>query len=441
MSQDRPSNRLGIPGLDEEMGEVPRGFIILVAGYPGSGKTTFASQFIYEGLRGGERGLYVSFVEPKEEFYTNSMKLGLDFAHYEAKGLFRYYEALNVSTPEALSDLIQDVMTQVDSMGASRLAVDSVTAISQLAGDAPRVREVMHSALYAGLKSRGVTTVLIAEMPVGARFTGLGPEEFIADGVIVMKYRFVRGKMERYAEIRKMRGFNVRNARVPIAITNRGVVFPPPISKDSLLSGLRPSKVVSLFGLEVPEGSSVLIAYDPSIDPLLLGVRKVVVPLLRAGLRLNYTSYIHGLATLRHAVENCLGGVPDDSLMLESLDAVSTTAGEAENLRYLMELDFRPDVVLVEGLNMLAEFLDKSDYMSIIYRTLIRRGMRGITTIHLYAMNRENLWSIPLVNSYDYVMYVGRSERGLVLEYLKKLGSVNPSESQVITFNEGDCAA
>ena len=439
MPQGGLTIRLGIPGLDEQLGGLPRGYIILLAGYPGSGKTTFASQFIYEGLRGGERGLYVSFVEPKEDFYRNSLKLGLDFAHYEARGLFRYYEALNVSTPEALSDLIQDVLTQVDSMGASRLAVDSVTAISQLAGDAPKVREIMHSALYAGLKRRGVTTVLIAELPVGTRFAGLGPEEFIADGVIVMKYRYVRGKMERYAEIRKMRGFNVRDARVPIALTDRGVVFPAPVSAASLASGLRPRRLIDVLGVKVPEGSSVLIAFDPSIDPLWVTVRKIVVPALRAGLKVSYTSYVHGLATIRHAVEGCLGEVPDDMLRLEAEDAVSLTAGEAESRTYVKEVDFGPDLVVCEGENVLSEFMDRDDYTRIIYRILLRRGMKGVTTVHLYAARKEDVWSIPLVKSYDYVMYLGRAERGLKLEHLKAFGSVEPPTSSTIEFTDGDC--
>ena len=78
---------------------MPRGSIILLAGYPGAGKTTLATQFAYEGVRNGERVLYVSFVEPKEDFYRNSANFGINLTEAESKGLFKYYEALNVSTP------------------------------------------------------------------------------------------------------------------------------------------------------------------------------------------------------------------------------------------------------------------------------------------------------------------------------------------------------
>ncbi len=440
MAQNRQAHRLGVPGLDEELGEVPRGYVILVAGYPGSGKTTFASQFVYEGLREGERALYVSFVEPRDEFYRNSLRLGMDFRPYESEGLFRYYEALNVASPDALSDLVQDVLAQVDSMVASRLVVDSVTAISQLAGDAPRAREVLHSALYAGLKRRGVTTVLIAELPIGSDRAGLGPEEFIADGVIVMKYRLARGKMERYAEVRKMRGFSVRLARMPIAITDRGVAFPAPLSISSLPSAVRPRRTINLLGLQVPEGAGVLIAHDPSVDPLWFDVAMVVAPALRAGLRVRYSSYIHGQRTLRHAVEECLGQVPD-SLTVESFDASSLTAGEAELETYLNDTSFKPDLVVVEGMNVLAEFLERSDYMGVIYRVLNRRASMGITTVHLYAAHRERVWEAPLVNYYDYVLYAGPEGQGLRLEYLRSLGSVTPAGAVAIEAKDVSCGS
>ncbi|MGC9113190.1 RAD55 family ATPase, partial [Acidilobus sp.] len=72
MSQSSQAARqrifLGVPGLDDMFSEgVPRGSIILVAGYPGAGKTTLASQFAYQGASSGEPSLYVSFVEPRED--------------------------------------------------------------------------------------------------------------------------------------------------------------------------------------------------------------------------------------------------------------------------------------------------------------------------------------------------------------------------------------
>ncbi|MFP3172752.1 MAG: ATPase domain-containing protein, partial [Acidilobus sp.] len=58
---------------------IRRGSIILVAGYPGAGKTTLASQFAYAGAASGEPSLYVSFVEPRDDFIDNALSFGMDF--------------------------------------------------------------------------------------------------------------------------------------------------------------------------------------------------------------------------------------------------------------------------------------------------------------------------------------------------------------------------
>jgi circadian clock protein KaiC len=58
----------GIPGLDDVMaGGFPARHLFLIEGEPGTGKTTLGLQFLLEGARQGERGLYVTLSETKEE--------------------------------------------------------------------------------------------------------------------------------------------------------------------------------------------------------------------------------------------------------------------------------------------------------------------------------------------------------------------------------------
>jgi len=410
---------------------VPRGSIILLAGYPGAGKTTLATQFVYEGVRNGERALYVSFVEPKEDFYRNSANFGINLAEAESKGLFKYYETLNVSTPEALSDLIEDILTQVDSMSASRVVVDSVSAVEQLAGGAARVREVLHSAFYVGLKKRGVTSILIAELPFGGEVVGLGPEEFIADGVIIMKYRYVKGKMERYAEIRKMRGSPVSMFHLPYTITQRGVIFPPAVELSTLPSGIRPRRFYRVFGIDVAEGSSVLIAYDPALDPLWLSVGLLVAPAVKAGLKVKYCSYIHGYASIRHALEACLGPAELEKVLIAPHDPSRLTAAGAELWAYETDASFGPQIVIDEGVHMMAEFFSRLDYMGFAYRTLARRAVTHITNFQLYAAPMQRVWDAPLSNYYDYVFYAYPTEDGIGIDVLRAWGQPGPGKRPV----------
>lgn len=74
----------GIAGLDGLIeGGIPRGFIVLVAGNPGTGKTILTSHFLYAGLQKGENSIYVSFGESKNQFLENLEKIGMKFIDYE----------------------------------------------------------------------------------------------------------------------------------------------------------------------------------------------------------------------------------------------------------------------------------------------------------------------------------------------------------------------
>src|SRR5437764_2462205 len=63
-----PRCRTGISGLDDVLnGGLPTRRMYLIQGSPGSGKTTLALQFLNEGARNGERVLYISLSETRDE--------------------------------------------------------------------------------------------------------------------------------------------------------------------------------------------------------------------------------------------------------------------------------------------------------------------------------------------------------------------------------------
>jgi circadian clock protein KaiC len=71
--------KTGIPGLDDILrGGLPRNRIYLIQGEPGVGKTTLALQFLLEGARKGENGLYITLSETKEALETVCTSHGWD---------------------------------------------------------------------------------------------------------------------------------------------------------------------------------------------------------------------------------------------------------------------------------------------------------------------------------------------------------------------------
>lgn len=78
----------GISGLDSLIeGEVPKGFTVLVAGNPGTGKTILTSHFLYEGLKNGEPAIFCSLEESADEIRRMAENYGYDTKELEKKGL------------------------------------------------------------------------------------------------------------------------------------------------------------------------------------------------------------------------------------------------------------------------------------------------------------------------------------------------------------------
>src|SRR5690349_19379359 len=121
----------GIQGLDSLIeGGIPRGFTVLVAGNPGTGKTILSSHFLYAGLKSGEAGIYVSFSESKQQFYANVNRLGLDFVKYEKEGKFLFLDFASF-TKEGIGDALEEVLASIREINAKRIVVDSFSAITQ----------------------------------------------------------------------------------------------------------------------------------------------------------------------------------------------------------------------------------------------------------------------------------------------------------------------
>src|ERR1700710_2644493 len=69
--------KTGIWGLDDILsGGFSRGHLFLVEGAPGTGKTTVALQFLMEGVRAGEKCLYITLSETERELREGAASHG-----------------------------------------------------------------------------------------------------------------------------------------------------------------------------------------------------------------------------------------------------------------------------------------------------------------------------------------------------------------------------
>src|SRR5207247_8926575 len=78
----------GIPGLDDliEGGFWPKSTIVIL-GSRGTGKSTFAIQFLMEGIEQGEQALYVTLEAPPEQIMREAARMALDRRKYYEQSL------------------------------------------------------------------------------------------------------------------------------------------------------------------------------------------------------------------------------------------------------------------------------------------------------------------------------------------------------------------
>ncbi len=210
----------GIHGLDKLIGG---GFIpgrsILLAGSPGTGKTTFGLQFICEGAKNGEPGVIMSLEEDPKVWRKDMLNFGYDLAKLEADGKIRIIDAslvkIGLESDEKFALAPQDfntnhilsrVIKEARQIGAKRVLVDSLPALDMLYKDSLEIRADILKLNYV-LKANGLTTMLISEIPEGSKsYSRHGVEEYLADGVITLHYLSLGSQSGRTMVIRKMRG-------------------------------------------------------------------------------------------------------------------------------------------------------------------------------------------------------------------------------------------
>src|SRR6188474_295753 len=235
----------GIPALDALIeGGIPRGFTVLVAGNPGTGKTILTTHFLYDGLLKGEASLYVSFSESKNQFYENFDRFGMRFSDFERDNKFAYLDFASI-TKEGITDALEEVLNVCKNIGAKRLVIDSFSAILLAFNNINEARITLHVVLGKMLRSEGITNMLITEVPIGSNSIGSGMEEFVADGIIQLQHGNSNATPS-ILKVIKMRSTSInREAHVSFIGEKGMVVYPKqrirmifPTSKDRIKTGV-----------------------------------------------------------------------------------------------------------------------------------------------------------------------------------------------------------
>jgi KaiC/GvpD/RAD55 family RecA-like ATPase len=227
----------GIAGLDQMIeGGLPKGRSILVTGEPGTGKTIFGLQFLWEGLRRGEKGIYVAADEDPLDILEQATSLGWDLEKYtETQELAilnagTYLSSLPGSSKERHIDLhkaIGDLSGFVNRLGAQRLVLDPAGPFVLLRDTATRIQDQTRLLIKLLRRSMKTTNILTSyAVPRTGERVMHGIEEYLVAGVIVLEMIWKNGNLSRSLVIEKMRCTDIKPAQYDFDIfKGQGVVL------------------------------------------------------------------------------------------------------------------------------------------------------------------------------------------------------------------------
>lgn len=213
----------GVPGLDRLIeGGYVKGSSILVSGSAGTGKTIFGVQFLLEGVRQGEKVLFITLGEPADDIRKDVIRFGWDLEKLENEKKF----FLKEQDPfRATMESVTNVADEIKDLGAKRVVIDSSTAIGLYTKDAFQVRKTLFQLLTA-IRKVGATVMFTSEISEDSKIlSSFGMEEFISDAVIILHYLGIGESIYNSIQVRKMRRTKHEKDIYPMEIGENGIII------------------------------------------------------------------------------------------------------------------------------------------------------------------------------------------------------------------------
>jgi circadian clock protein KaiC len=396
-----PLRRLqsGIEGLDDILqGGFPAGHLYLIEGDPGTGKTTLALQFLLEGIRRGEKVLYVTLSESREEleqvakshgWATDSLLIFEMIPPEDDLKPEAQYTVFHPSEVE-LAETIASILKKVDEVQPQRLVFDSLAELRMLARDPLKYRRQI-LALKRHL-SGGMITVLLLDDRTSSATDDLQLQS-IAHGVIMMQgIGRDYGVRRRRIEIHKLRGSAFREGYHDYIILTGGLhIFPrliaaehkPGFKRKPVPSGIQ--ELDDLLAGGIHTGTSTLLTGPAGCGKSTIAFRYACSSAQRGEKAMIFT-FDESLSTLLDRARG-LGMKPDSviesgMLQLQQVDPAELSPGEfVSQIRELVDRH-NLRLLVIDSMNGLLNAMPHEQYLAMqLHELFSYLGQQGVVTI------------------------------------------------------------
>jgi circadian clock protein KaiC len=393
----------GIEGLDHIlMGGFPRNRVYLLQGDPGVGKTTLGLQFLLEGARVGETGLYITLSETIEELHAvaKSHNWSLDKIHlYEQlvgeESLQEEDTTVFYPAEVELGETIRGMLMEVDRIKPTRVVLDSLSEIRLLAQNSLRYRKQI-LALKQFFSARKVTVVFLDDRTSEYQDMQL---QSVPHGVVELERTTpLYGAARRRLQLVKVRGLNFRDGYHDFNILTGGIVVYPRLvaaehrqrfEQTRIASGIE--ELDTMLGGGIDRGTSTLIMGPAGSGKSSLATQYAVAAAKR-GEKAALFIFEESLSSLHHRSASISMDLDDfvkkGLIKIHQVDPAQLQPGEFAHLvRMAVERD-KIGVLVIDSLNGYLNAVPEERFLLLhLHELLSYLGQNQVASILVYAQH------------------------------------------------------
>ena len=403
MTRATPSARAstGIKGLDEILeGGLPVHRLYLIDGEPGVGKTTLALQFLQAGVRAGERAMYVTLAETKNELSAVAASHGWTLdgisVHELSSKLALGTDDENTIFHPAdieLAETMKALLSEIERVDPDRVVIDSLSELRLLAQSPLRYRRQI-LALKQYFSTRHATVLLLDDRTASHEDLQL---HSIAHGVITLDHLApLYGGDRRRLRVNKVRGMKVRGGYHDFNIQAGGLLVYPrlvaaehvaPFAEGTVPSGV--AELDALLGGGLDRGSSAVLIGPPGSGKSVVATQFAIAAAAR-GENAAIFAFDETHRTVRARVSRL--GMSFDGhrarVSLQQIDPAEMPPGEfAAQVRRAVE-EGGARVVVIDSLNGYLSAMPEEQFLTLqLHELLAYLSQQGVLTILVVAQH------------------------------------------------------